>query len=925
MDESVLNSFNADYINSLYNKYKEDPNSIASEWQQFFDQYQDNQFLTQAPSWQKKIIGLEIDCEEFSNQEKAPKQKNKADKSDNNINLTYKVNKLIDNYRKNGHIYAHINSLADNNHHKINHQDYNIDDADLNNIIKFDDAIFNNKKVSEIITILQETYCRSSAIQIEHITNQEELLWLRQNLENIEANQPNIQEQKDSFKVICRTHMLEQFLNSRFPAVKVFGIGGVDTFNVAINTIINTLSSHQVKELIIGMAHRGRLNLLYNVLGRPLSDLFCSLKENLKLNNNHSGDVKYHVGYTGTKTVNNKQFGVCLLDNPSHLEAVNTVALGLTRAKQEASTNNSVVPLLVHGDAAFAGQGIVYETLCLNNIKDYDCGGTIHIIINNQIGFTALPSEYKSTQYCSDIAKGFDIPIIHVNCDDVNAVIRATKIATNYRTKFHKDVIISLIGYRVKGHNEADEPSYTQPLMYKKIKNKQPIADIYKQQLLNKNIVTTEKAENIQNEYKDILNEALQKSQNNYKPSYYNSFHLQQIELQNKDHNYTTATTKEQIQFIIDKSTTIPNSFDTNKKILRQLQKRKEDIKQGIDWATAETLAMATLLIENSHIRFSGQDSQRGTFSHRHFVLADQTNENKIIPINSIADKQASIKIINSPLSEYGVMGYEFGYSINNNNALAFWEGQFGDFANGAQIIIDQFLASSEVKWGLISNLVLLLPHGMEGQGPEHSSARPERYLQLCSNDNMRVCNITSPANYFHALRRQVHNKQKKPLIIMSPKSLLRSKDAVDNINKFIDKTEFLPLIPEEKKISNPQKVILCSGKIYYELRNMRDEINSNVVIIRLEQLYPWPEAQIAKELKKYKNCNYYWCQEEQQNNGYWDFVAARLNSILKQNNINKTIEYIGRNPCASPATGFMGVHKQEQEAIIKQAVTTKQ
>ena len=696
-----------------------------------------------------------------------------------------------------------------------------------------------------------------------------------------------------------------------------------------------------VKEIKIGMPHRGRLNVLANVLQKSYKRIFNEFAGEFSSTAEEStGDVKYHLGASSNREFDGNSVHVSLTDNPSHLEAVDPVVLGQTRAKQffhKDTKRNKVIPILIHGDAAFAGQGIVAECFAMSGLPGHNTGGTIHIIVNNQIGFTTSPRFARSSPYPSDMGKVVDAPILHCNGDDPEAVIYCAKIAIEFRHKFNKDVVIDMICYRRFGHNEGDEPSFTQPLMYKKIKNHPTTLNVYGKKLISDGIITENEFVSQKSEFRSLL-ENQYKTAKDYKPKieWYEGTWSRYKPEKGKDKRGNSGVEIEKIKLISNKINIIPEDINIHKTIKKIFENRKKaiDNSSGIDWSTAEALAFGTLLDEGFPVRLVGQDSGRGTFSQRHSVLRNQQDNSRYIPLNHISNQQKKFEIVDSLLSELAVLGFEYGYSLVEPSTLTIWEAQFGDFANGAQIIIDQFIASGERKWSRASGLVMLLPHGYEGQGPEHSSGRLERFLQLCAQDNLQVMNCTTPANYFHALRRQIHRDFRKPLVIMTPKSLLRNKLCTSKIKDFSKNNSFHRVLwdhaidPNEKGFINLKsnekikKVILCSGKIYFDLLEAREKAKvDDVVFFRIEQLYPFPVKPLVKEITRYaKNAKFYWCQEEPKNMGAWflvrDYIQWTLNYIGAKNNV---IKYIGRKPAASPATGYEKRHLSQQKNIINE------
>ncbi|WP_339045381.1 2-oxoglutarate dehydrogenase E1 component [Candidatus Mesenet endosymbiont of Agriotes lineatus] len=823
---------------------------------------------------------------------------------------------LLNFFRCNGHLYADVNPLK-----------AQVPLADMMDASQ------------ELIASLKNIYCRSIGFEFMHISSSEEVEWLQNKIENQHYNLDE-HNRKTILKHLVETEMFEQFLHTKFPGYKRFSIEGAESLMVGLEKIIDDTFVFNINEIVLGMAHRGRLSVLTKFMGKKYSAMISEFKGNLAHHDapEVAGDVKYHLGYScDRKSVGGKSLHLTLCSNPSHLEAVNPIVMGRVRAKQDLANDNErslVLGVLIHGDAAFAGQGVVFETLSLSRIPGYNIGGIVHIIVNNQIGFTTNPKDARSTFYCSDLAKFIEAPILHVNGDDPEAMSFTCSLALEYRQKFKKDIVIDLVCYRRYGHNEGDEPVFTQPLMYKLISEHKTTAKLYAQKLIEQKIVDEEEYNNLRDSFSAILDENLRNSIN-YTPSKadwffgnWSSFRRPKIG-DFTDYLTDTGVAIEKLKEIGEKiNSNVPSTFSINSKIKKILASRFAAIDSGcnIDWGTAEALAFGSLLSENIRVRLSGQDSGRGTFSHRHAKLIDQVTEKVFVSLNNIDEKQAYFEVIDSPLSEYAVMGFEYGYSLDCPNTLVLWEGQFGDFANGAQIIIDQFISSAETKWLRSSGLVLLLPHGYEGQGPEHSSARIERFLQLCAEDNMQVVNCSTPANYFYALRRQIHRDFRKPLIVFTPKSLLRHKRAVSNLSDF--KGSFKPVITEISAdlVENAKirKLLICSGKLYYDLIETREskEID-DIAIVRLEQFYPFPAEQLVCELKKYQNAEVAWCQEEPYNMGAWFFVNHLIEDELSKlgNHKAKRPKCIARPASSSPACGYLSIHNKEQEAIISAAL----
>jgi 2-oxoglutarate dehydrogenase E1 component len=793
----------------------------------------------------------------------------------------------------------------------------------------------------KFLTFLNNTYCGPIGYEYMHISNPEERIWLRRRIEEDENEIKFTKNGKEAIlNKLIQAEGFEKFLATKYVGTKRFGLDGAESLIPALEQIIKIGGQSQIKEVKIGMSHRGRLNVLANVLQKSYKRIFNEFAGEFSSSSNEgAGDVKYHLGASSNREFDGNPVHVSLTDNPSHLEAVNPVVLGQTRAKQffhKDTERNKVIPILIHGDAAFAGQGIVAECFAMSGLPGHNTGGTIHIIVNNQIGFTTSPRFARSSPYPSDVAKMVDAPILHVNGDDPEAVIYATRIATEFRLKFNRDVVVDLICYRRFGHNEGDEPSFTQPLMYEKIRSHPTTLKLYGQKLTQEQIFTEEGVNQKIKTFKDLLDDQF-KTAKDYKPKieWFEGTWSRYKPEKGKDKRGVTGVDKEIIKSISDRINVIPSEINPHKTVAKvfDLRKKSIDTEKNIDWATAESLAFATLLKEGYPVRLVGQDSGRGTFSQRHSVLRNQSDNSRYIPLNHISEGQKKYEIVDSFLSELAVLGFEYGYSLVEPNTLTLWEAQFGDFANGAQIIIDQFISSGERKWSRASGIVMLLPHGYEGQGPEHSSARLERFLQLCSNDNMQVMNCTTPANYFHALRRQMKRDFRKPLIMMTPKSLLRNKYCVSDLEDFSKNNSFHRVLWDHaidpktegfiklKNSSKIRKVILCSGKVYFDLLEAREKLKiDDVILYRIEQLYPFPAKTLVKELKPYaKSATFHWCQEEPKNMGAWfsvrDYIEWTLDNI-KAN--NKQISYIGRSPDASPATGYAKRHISQQQEIIK-------
>lgn len=938
-------SSNIIFIEELYQKFLQNPASVDKSWADFFAANQDEIKSVIAdykgPSWASRAVKI-VGSEEFDISSNAKKEAPKAGKDAKGApsekiekDFSIYVANLILAYRRFGHLAAKLDPLGlitPSYVAEIDYKNHGISDSDLEKTVDLKGVLGLEKvKISQVIDYLNFIYTSSVASDFEYIKNQEQKLWLASAIEKAMLTDISKSEKVKILSEVVRTERFEQFLHKRFPGAKRFSVEGGDSAINSIEKIIETSAKNAVKKVVIGMAHRGRLNTLTGVMGKPYHRMISEFKgtPGIPEGVTKSGDVKYHMGYANSRVIDGNKIDLSLAFNPSHLEAVNPVVAGRVRAKQDLykdENRTSALALLIHGDAAFAGQGSVAESLMMSGVKGYDVGGVIHLIINNQIGFTANPNDSRSTTYCSDLARAIDAPIFHVNGDDAESVVKVSEIVTNFRQKFKKDVVIDLVCYRRYGHNEGDEPLYTQPIMYAKIKEHPTLEKIYSQKLISEGAISQGEYDKMTGDFDALLSQEFDKAAT-YKATEADWLKGDWSKIKDGDEKLAdTAVEQKTLQELIKKTTAIPAGFNANPKIIRQIEARKQAVEEGkdIDWGCGEALAFASLLNEGFPVRITGQDSGRGTFSHRHSILHDGASGARYSIFSPLADK-AKYEVHDSVLSEYAVLGFEYGYSLSTPYGLTIWEAQFGDFANGAQIIFDQFVASSEVKWLRKSNLVMLLPHGYEGQGPEHSSARLERYLQACADNNLRVCNITNPANFFHALRRQVHSKDRKPLVVMSPKSLLRHKLATSTLAEF-SKGKFQALIGETSKIAaadQVRKVVLCSGKVYYDLLEARQAANINdVALIRLEQLYPFPKEELKAELKKYKNAQVIWCQEEPKNMGAWKFVEELIEESLTEiKHKNSRAKYAGRIASASPATGYGSYHAKEQKALIDEAL----
>lgn len=928
--KDFLFGVNSIFIEELYQSYLKDKNSVDQSWVEFFEQNAGDQSVKTT----SKIINAEI--QEFSKQAISNNQKiadTIGNKSNNNL---LKARFMIQSYRQHGHLLAtldplNLEKLKTHQELKLTYEDFELEN-ELSDEVELTGHFYAQNKCSirELKNSLEQIYASNIGAEISHIESIEEQKWLYSRLESVIGSVSlGEAKKKQILSDLAQIESFEQYLHTKFPGAKRFSIEGGETSLISLNIAIEEFAKTGVQEVVLGMAHRGRLSSLVKVMGKPyralLSEFLGSLSVPESLN--VSGDVKYHMGYSSDQVIEGNKIHLSLTPNPSHLEAVNPVVAGKVRAKQDdLGSRELVAGVLIHGDAAFCGQGIVAESLVMSGLKPYDVGGILHIVINNQIGFTANSSDGRAGRYCTEVAKMVGAPIFHINGDDVEAVILATQIACEYRKKFKKDVVLDVVCYRKYGHNEGDEPMYTQALMYNVIKNKSTPAQIYASRLLSEKVIDQSYYEILKNNFKAFLDEEFALTENYQPTTQWLAGHWSGIQ-RSSDIPTITGVDKKILQNLAEKLCNIPDNMDINSKLKKLFESRIKNIKAGVvDWAAAEQLAFASLLNENIPIRITGQDSQRGTFSHRHAVLHSQTSSDKYVPLNNIKKDQALFEVADSNLSEYGVLGFEYGYSLVNPKRLVIWEAQFGDFCNGAQIIFDQFISSAETKWLRLSGLVCLLPNAMEGQGPEHSSARIERFLQLCAEDNIQVVYPTTPASIFHLLRRQVLSKCRKPLIVMSPKSLLRHKLAISSLEEISENTSFQAVLDEVDQnimVAKVTKLIFCAGKIYYDLVEKRDAENiKNIAIIRLEQLYPLDSKSVIDVIKKYKSVkSYIWCQEEPKNMGAWGFINSRINDILKGIGVRQEVEFVGREGAAAPAVGSLYVHNKQQEILLKKAL----
>ncbi|HLY54595.1 MAG TPA: 2-oxoglutarate dehydrogenase E1 component [Stellaceae bacterium] len=939
LEASFLNSANTAFLAELYAHWLDDPSSIDPSWASLFGELQDDAQSVLAelagPTWRREATPRIIGNGKAANGNGAAIASGDVRRAalDSICAL-----QLIRSYRVRGHLMAELDPLGlrlPESHCELDPRTYGFTEADYDRPIYIHNVLgLEAAPLREIVELLRQTYCGHVGVEFMHIQDPDQKSWIQQRIEQA-RNQTEFtaRGKRAILERLTEAEGFEKFLDKRFTGTKRFGLEGAETLIPALEQILKRGSQLGVKEFVLGMAHRGRLNVLANVIGKPYVAIFSEF-QGVSANPEDvqgSGDVKYHLGTSSDREFDGQTVHLSLTANPSHLEAVNPVVLGKVRAKQRQrgdEAREQVVGLLLHGDAAMAGQGSVAETFELSQLKGYRTGGTVHVVINNQIGFTTAPAYARSGVYCTDVAKMVQAPIFHVNGDDPEATVHVCRVAMEFRQEFKTDVVVDMFCYRRHGHNETDEPAFTQPLMYRKIAALPTTREIYARRLADEGVVSDEQGWQIEADFVQRLDQAYEAAKS-YRPNKADWLEGAWAGFEGGTHAMPepeTGVADARLKSVGKALTTIPEGFNLNRKIARQLTEKSAMFESGIgfDWGTCEALALGTLAAEGVRVRMSGQDVERGTFSHRHAVLIDQETEEAYMPLGNVADGQAHVAIFDSPLSEAGVLGFDYGYSLADPQTLVLWEAQFGDFANGAQVIIDQFVASSEVKWLRMSGIVLLLPHGYEGQGPEHSSARLERYLQLCAEDNLQVCNLSTPANYFHALRRQMHRPYRKPLIIMSPKSMLRSK--LSTLAEMDEGTSFRPVIGEpgtrtaDRRV---RRVVLCSGKIYHELYAQRAERKiEDVALVRLEQLYPFPAGMLSAELLRYGNAEVVWCQEEPENGGAWHFVDRRIEGVLARlPNKIKRPRYAGRPEAAATATGSMKRHVKEQAAVIGAAL----
>ena len=968
-ETSFLYGANGAFVEDLYAKWAADQSSVEPSWRAFFgslhEQAETVRKASTPPPWTPKAMPLarpdwlsaldgmwpaveaKVAAKIVEREPAASPEAVRAATLD-----SLRAIMMIRAYRMRGHLAANLDPLglsekADAS--ELDPANYGFAESDFDRPIFLDFVLgLETSTIREITAILRRTYCGNVGVQYMHISSPDEKAWLQQRIEGRDKEIVFTPEGKIAIlKKLIESEAFERFLHKRFPGTKRFGLDGAEATVPALEQIIKRGGALGVEDIVIGMPHRGRLNVLAAVMGKPYQVIFHEFQGGSSLPSDieGSGDVKYHLGASSDREFDGNKVHLSLTANPSHLEIVNPVVLGKARAKQAfllredpSAGRGHVLPLLLHGDAAFAGQGVIAECFALMGLKGFRIGGTVHFIVNNQIGFTTSPRYSRSSPYPSDSALMVEAPIFHANGDDPEAVVYAAKVATEYRQQFGKDVVIDMFCYRRFGHNEGDDPTMTQPLMYAKIKDHPSTRELYSRRLIEEGVISQEGVDTWIKEAESFLDSEFEAGKvykadkADWLDGKWAHMHLAEGDERRGD----TAVPAQRLRDIGLKITAAPTRLDLHKTVKRVIENRHEAIKTGenIDWATGEHLAFGSLLDEGFPVRLCGQDSVRGTFSQRHCDLIDQLTEEHYTPLLNIRPGQSHFEVIDSALSEEAVLGFEYGFSLADPNTLTLWEGQFGDFANGAQVIIDQFISSGERKWLRMSGLVMLLPHGYEGQGPEHSSARLERFLQLCAEDNLQVVNCTTPANYFHALRRQMHREFRKPLIVMTPKSLLRHKKAVSKLSDMTEGSSFHRVLKDDAETGSGitpikltpddkiRRVILCSGKVYYDLLEAREERGADdVYILRLEQFYPWPTKSLMNELARFTGAELVWCQEEPKNMGGWTFVDPWLELTLARLNIAaKRARYVGRPASASTAAGLMSRHTRELKAFLAEA-----
>jgi len=916
---SYLNNADIGAFEGLYQQYQQDPNSVDQEWRNFFEGFEFSKADFSQEAQAKPVVDHteEVVPEQF--------QKEMA------------VSNLIGAYRQRGHMFANTNPVRPRRIHEgeIVLESFGLSEADMDTEFHAGTRVgIGNATLREIYELLEQTYCGSIGVEYKFVRTIEIINWLEQKMESC-RNTPNFS-REEKIELLRKTNeavAFESFLHTKFVGQKRFSLEGGESIIPALDMILEYGAELGVEEFVIGMAHRGRLNVLANILGKTYSDIFAEFEGKAFGSDGFSGDVKYHMGYSSDKKVRSgKKVHLSLTPNPSHLEAVNPVVEGISRAKIDQYHEGNVkklVPILIHGDHSMAGQGIIYEVLQMSKLPGYETGGTVHLVINNQVGFTADFMEGRSSTYCTDVAKTTLSPVFHVNADDIEAVAYVTKLALEFRQEFHRDVFVDILGYRRHGHNEADEPRFTQPDLYRRIARHPKVREVYSKKLVESGSFTEKETTQMEDEFKQYLNDRLEESKQQETASVTSFLEgvwsgVRRAEEKDFEKSPETGVSRKKFVEISELVTDLSRSgspgadlkfFAKIQKLYKNRRKMVTEKKQ-LDWGMAETMAFATLVTEGTPVRLSGQDSGRGTFAHRHAIITSEDNT-KHVPLNYLFKDQAPFEVYNSFLSEYGVLGFEYGYAYAAPTSLTIWEAQFGDFANGAQIIIDQFISSSETKWHRMNGVVLMLPHGHEGQGPEHSSARIERFLTLCAGNNMQIVNCTTPANIFHILRRQMALPFRKPLVIFTPKSLLRHPLCLSLLDDFLEGTHFLEVIDDDfVDASSVRKVLFCSGKVYYDLLECQQSSDvKDIAIVRLEQLYPFPKKQLLSIFKRYSGAKQWcWVQEEPRNMGAWSFVLRTFSET------GKVLDLVARDADSSPAVGIPQVHTAEQKNLVRRA-----
>lgn len=905
---TYLGNSDINAIDDLYNRYRQNPESVDIQWARFFE-------------------GVDFVKTDFS-----------SGGIPENFQKEFKVINLINGYRTRGHLFTKTNPVRERRNYSpdLSIENFGLEQADINTVFQAGNEVgIGPATLAEIIEHLKQTYCQSIGIEFAYMREPERIQWFRERIELKNRPKFNADDKKRIFQKLNNATVFEQFLHKKYVGQKRFSLEGGESLIPALDIIVQHGAKLGVKEIVVGMAHRGRLSTLVNIFEKDHKSVFTEFDgKTFDTDESFDGDVKYHLGYSNDiKTDDGKSIHITLSPNPSHLEAVNPVVEGIARAKldQYLKDEKSIIPVLIHGDAAVAGQGIVYEVIQMAQLDAYRVGGTIHIVVNNQVGFTTNYLDARSSTYCTDVAKTTLCPVFHVNGDDIEAVVQVMKIAVDYRQHFHRDIFIDLLGYRKYGHNEGDEPKFTQPKLYKAIAAHPTPRELYLRQLLAEGVLSKEEGQKFEDDYLAVLDKAYDESRKldktvvlNFLEKTWKGFRHGKAE--DFDQSPVTGVAKNKLVDLGNKLATLPKENKYFRKIEKLLEDRLQMLKDdALDWGMAEMMAYASLLVEGHPVRITGQDVERGTFSHRHAVVKTEDDEKEIITLNLLEKNQAVMEIYNSLLSEYGVLGYEYGYSLANPQGLTIWEAQFGDFFNGAQIMIDQFIAAGEDKWWVQSGLVMLLPHGYEGQGAEHSSARIERFLQMCADYNMQICNTSTPGNHFHLLRRQIHREFRKPLVVFSPKALLRHPKAVSKLDD-LAKGSFQEVLDDDVTKSTIDTIVLCSGKFYYEMKDEAEKRGvSNAAFIRLEQMYPLPEKQLEKVISGYKNVKQFiWAQEEPENMGAWSYMALALRKY--------NLDFAAGRPSAAPAAGSGALHKKRLadlfnrlfDKIAQQQKTTK-